>query len=374
MSYNIYGSIFIQQIRKFERSVGFSREIMKKVSVLIVSCDADYSSNVAGYFRNHYSESALVVFCSVPSNIPEYIINNRISIILADSDLYEQAVKEAGGRCAVYKLVESKADADERSVAKYISAPLLYNEILFIYAKMANEDSSDESIKGNIYSFISVNGCGATALSVSFAHRLATAGKKVLFIGLDGLSDYKSIFSSASERGLSEIILALKSKSASVSVTARSVVNQGEVSFIDKCRCFDDIYEIDDSETTQLFDKTISCDAYDAVVLDISPAFLNVWNYAAKRSRFIFCVTMNRTSSIAKTNNFIETVKVRDFRNSTDAFSRLRVLVNRTSSTEPTADIACENIGFIQRYSAENYDELTSKIASDSVWDEYVKR
>lgn len=346
---------------------------MKKVSVLIVSTDADYSTNVAGYFRNHYSESALVVFCSVPTNIPEYIVNNRISIILADSDLYEQAVREAGGRCAVYRLVENKADSDERSVAKYISAPVLYNEILFIYAKIAGEDSSDDIQRKNIYTFISVNGCGATTLSISFAHRLARAGKKVLFIGLDGLSDYKGMFGSASERGLSDIILALKSKSASVSVTARSVVNQGEVFFIDKCRCFDDIYEINDSETTQLFDKIISCDSFDAVVLDISPAFSNVWSYAAKSSRYIFCVTMNRTSSIAKTNNFIETVKVRDFRNSTDAFSRLRVIVNRTSSAEPTAEIACDSAGFVQRYSADNYDELTSKIADDSVWSEYIK-
>lgn len=347
---------------------------MKKVSVLVVSSDADYSTNVAGYFRNHYSESVMVVFCSVPANIPEYIVNNRISIILADAELYECAKKEAGGKCAVYKLVENKTDADENSVAKYISAPLLYNEILFIYAKMAGEDSSDDVQKRNVYTFISVNGCGATTLSVSFAYRLAKEGKKVLFIGLDGLSDYKGIFASSSERGLSDIILALKSKSASVSVTARSVVNQGEVFFIDKCRCFDDIYEIDDSETTTLFDKIASCDKFDAVVLDISPAFLNVWNYAAKRSRYIFCVTMNRTSSIAKTNNFIETVKVRDFRNSTDASSLLRILVNRTSSTEPTAEISSDKIAFVQRYSAENYNELTSRIAADSVWSEYITR
>lgn len=69
---------------------------MKKVSVLVVSSDADYSTNVAGYFRNHYSESVMVVFCSVPANIPEYIVNNRISIILADAELYECAKKEAG--------------------------------------------------------------------------------------------------------------------------------------------------------------------------------------------------------------------------------------------------------------------------------------
>lgn len=239
---------------------------------------------------------------------------------------------------------------------------------------MAGEDSSDDVQKRNVYTFISVNGCGATTLSVSFAYRLAKEGKKVLFIGLDGLSDYKGIFASSSERGLSDIILALKSKSASVSVTARSVVNQGEVFFIDKCRCFDDIYEIDDSETTTLFDKIASCDKFDAVVLDISPAFLNVWNYAAKRSRYIFCVTMNRTSSIAKTNNFIETVKVRDFRNSTDASSLLRILVNRTSSTEPTAEISSDKIAFVQRYSADNYNELTSRIAADSVWSEYITR
>lgn len=346
---------------------------MKKVSVLIVSYDEDYCANVLRYFRNHYSDSVTAVSCCTVANIPEYITNNSISIILCDEVLFEQVSAAVGGKCVVYRLAENKQSADERSIAKYISAPALYNELVFIYAKFADEERSVNTFNRNLYTFISANGCGATVLSVSFARRLAREGKKVLYIGLDGLSDYCSIFSCPAERGLSDIIMALKSKSANIALTAKSVTNIGEVSFIDKCRCFDDVYEIDNTEVESFFNSVFSSGDYDAVIMDMCLAYINVWNYAAKNSKCIFCVSTNRTSAIAKTNNFIETVKIRDYRNSTDAFSRLRVIVNRSASFEPCTEISCEKVSFVQRYSAENYDVLTSKVADDNVWSEYIE-
>lgn len=351
---------------------GFPDNDMKKVSVLIVSSDEDYCTNVLRYFRNHYSDSVTIVSCRTISNIPEYIINNRISIILCDEGLFEQVSITADSNCMVYRLVETKDLTDERSIAKYISAPALYNELIFIYAKFADEDRSVNAVDRSVYTFISVNGCGATTLSVSFARRLAREEKKVLYVGLDGLSDYCSIFSRSAERGLSDIIMALKSKSSNIALTAKSVTNIGEVSFIDKCRCFDDIYEIDNTEVESFFNSIFLSGNYDAIIMDICLAYSNIWNYIAKISKYIFCVSTNRTSAIAKTNNFIDTVKIRDYRKSTDAFSRLRVIVNRSVASEPSTEIACEKINFVQRYSAENYDVLTSKISDDNIWREYI--
>ncbi len=342
------------------------------MSVLIISKDTDYCSAVAKYFRLHYSEDVLIVTCSSTSNINEYIRNNNISIILADEEFCGEA-SALDVKCAVCRLVENKEEDDEKSVCKYISAPSLYNELLFIYSKYAADDKNGFGAAGNFIAFISVNGCGATTLSVGYAKRLAAEGKKVLYLGLDGLSDYCSIFSSEQGRGLSDIILALKSKSGSVSMVAKSATHQGEVCFIDKCRCADDICEVDDEETSILFSKIISSDNYDAVVADISFANMNVWKYVAKNAARIFCVTSNKTSAIAKTNNFIETVKIRDYRNNTDSFSRLGVIVNRCSSGQPAAQISCERLVFIQRYSADDYTVLTSKISKDEAWNEFIK-
>lgn len=342
------------------------------MSVLIISKDTDYCSAVAKYFRLHYSEDVLIVTCSSTSNITEYIRNNNISIILADEEFCGEASASAG-KCAVCRLVENKEEDDEKSVCKYISAPSLYNELLFIYSKYSADDKNSFGAAGNLIAFISVNGCGATTLSVAYARRLATEGKKVLYLGLDGLSDYCSIFSAEQGRGLSDIILALKSKSGSVSMVAKSTTHQGEVCFIDKCRCADDICEVDDEETNLLFSKIISSDKYDAVVADISFANMNVWKYVAKNAAHIFCVTLNKTSAISKTNNFIETVKIRDYRNNTDSFSRFSVIVNRCGSGQPTAQLECEKLSFVQRYSAEDYSSLTSKISKDEAWNEFIK-
>ena len=341
------------------------------MSVLIISTDTDYCSAVAKYFKMHYLDEILIVTCSSLSNINEYIKNNNISIILAEEEFYNDAAASAG-KCVVYKLVESKEAGDNNAVCKYISAPSLYNELLFIYSKCTADEGGSFNTAGNLVAFISVNGCGSTTLSVAYAKRLAQAGKKVLYIGLDGLSDYCSIFSVEQNRCLSDIILALKSKSSNVSMVAKAATHQGEVCFIDKCRRSDDIYEIDDEETSALFSKLISSDNYDAVVADISFAYMNLWKYVAKNAGHIFCVTTNRTSSIAKTNNFIETVEFRDYSNGTEAFSNMSIIVNRSSSNQPVAPIECEKLAFIPRSSAEDYSGLTEKISKEDAWKEFI--
>lgn len=347
---------------------------MKKMSVLIISEDKDYCSAVGKYFRNHYSETVIIITCSSLNNISDYIRNNNITIILSEEDFYQKVKEIVNERCIVCKLVENKTSSEEYLILKYISASSLYNELLFLYSKLSSETGTSSIGVENLYTFISVNGCGATTLSVSFAKRLAKEGKKVLFLGLDGLSDYSAIFGSNSERGLSDIILALKSKTSNVSMTAKSVTCFDEVYFIDKCRCADDIYEIDSAETEQLLNTICSSDRFDAVVMDISFAYTNIWNYVSKYSKCIFCITTNRTASIAKTNNFIETVKIRDFRNNTEAIQKVSVIVNRSTSIQPVAEINSEHIVYIQRYSSENYKGLTEKIAEDSVWNDFIKR
>lgn len=347
---------------------------MKKMSVLIVSRDTDYCINVSAYFRAHYSESVSIVACYSLSDISEYIKNNNISIILADEDCVSAVKSASAGKCVVFGLVESKSGQDENTVLKYISAPSLYNELLFIYSGIASEDLSDGVINGNIYTFISVNGCGSTTLSAAFARRLASEGKRVLYLGLDGLSDYSSLFSVSTERGMSDIILALKSKTSNVSLVAKSSTYSGDVCFIDKCRCSDDMYEIDDDELELLFDKIISSDSYDAVIMDISFAYQGLWRYVARKAGYIFCVTTNRTTSISKTNNFIETVKIRDVRSNTEASERLCVIVNRCSSECPAAELSCQKQVFVHKYSAEDYISLTRKISQDKAWDEFIKR
>lgn len=346
---------------------------MKKMSVLILSDDSDYRNNVIGYFRKHYNNEVLIAGCTALENISEYIRNNNISIILADEELYSAAKTLVGEKTTVCHLVSGKSSGEDNTVSKYISAPLLYNELLFIYSKIISDTKSCVGNANSIYTFISVNGCGATTLSASFARRLASEGKKVLYLGLDGLSNYNAAFLSPSERGLSDIILALKSKGANIPMTAKSVTFNDGVAFIDKCRCADDFYELNDEETELLFDGIISSDDYDAVVMDISFAYTNIWNYISKYSSEIICVSTNRSSAIAKTNSFIETVKIRDVRNSTEAFSKLSVIVNRTASQQLVAELGCERIGFLQRYTADDYKTLTDKISHDELWKNYIK-
>ncbi|MGN0656028.1 MAG: hypothetical protein ACI4KR_04485, partial [Ruminiclostridium sp.] len=275
-------------------------------------------------------------------------------------------------RCSVYGLVESNASDEKRTILKYTSAPALYNTLLFIFSRYVGADS-DSAVAGtgNIYTFISANGCGATSLAMAFAENLSEKGKKVLFLGLDGFSDYASMLSVPSGRGLSDVIMSLKSKNVNISLTAKSVTNKGKFSFIDKCRCPDDIYELDSSEINYMFNKITDSDSYDAVVLDISFFYTELWAYAAENSKLIFAVAANNFSAISKTNNLIDTIKIRDFRNGTNAYDKLSVIVNKCSSGKAVAELDCPRVGYLPKYSANDYSSMLSKISADALWSRY---
>lgn len=347
---------------------------MKKMSVLIVSSDEDYCRNVMRYFKRHYNDSVMIMVCDTPQYAVEYIRNNGVAIVLTDDSFTKDLSSAVKDRCEIYTLVEKNGTEEQKTFSKYISAPQIYKDLLYIYSKSISDEDEIRNVSAvPIYAFISVNGCGATTLSASFAKYLAGNGRKVLYLGLDGLSDYSAILSMTSQKGLSDIIMALKARTGNASLAAKSVTVQGDVNFIDKCRNADDLYELSESETETLLDKIIGSDEYGAVVLDLSFAYPQLWNYCAKRATAIFAVTVNMPSSITKTNNFIETLKIRDFRKETDAYGKLSVLVNKTGSDKPNLEINCSKLYFVPRHSANDYTELTNKLSGEKVWKEFFR-
>ncbi|MBR1432373.1 hypothetical protein [Ruminococcus sp.] len=342
---------------------------MKKMSVLIVSSDKDYCFNVAYYFKSHFSENTIITYISPDEDIAAAVKNNNVYIIITDAEFVNSVNAAVGGKCAVYTLTEDAGIEEERTIPKYISAPSLYSELLFIYSNIAGKDKSASIAEGiPVYCFVSMDSSGATTLSASLAFHAAYSGKKVIYIGLDGLSDYYSIFPHENDKGMSDLIASYKSSTGNVAMTARSVINHGVVDFVSGCKRFDDMFEINSEECSDILNKVIYGNGYDMAVIDISYYFRNLWDYAAKNSSGVFAITNCDLWSAAKMNSLLDSVHARDFRNDYDVFGKLTVVINNTANVQEKYNINCERIVHFPRYSGNERSMIVANASKDRAW------
>lgn len=346
---------------------------MKKLSVLILSDDEAFSRNAGYYFRSHYSDEIRLMFCNTEEDILEFIKNNNVNLLLSDEGFENKIPEKAERYCTLGFLKGTSGHTiKNKSFCKYISGEELYKNIIFLCSEGAEDYWNDGNASGvPIYSFVSVNGCGATTLAISFAYSRVLKGEKVLFVGLDGLTDYSSLFSTYTEKGLSDIIYAVKSKNANVSMVAKSVTSKSEdgINFIDRCRLYDDINELTDEEVFGMLEK-ISSDEYDVIILDVNYFIESVWKYSAERSCAIYAVSRNEEISLRKTNNLMDSIVAKDFRDETDTSEKITCILNRSKSDEPCFELKCENIIYIPPVSARDYNSLIKQIGECSCWNE----
>ncbi len=348
---------------------------MKKMTVLIVSEDRDYCINVSNYFKNYYNENTIIVYCNSLENLKEYIHNNNAQIVLCEPEFRDTVGEYASNIGAIYTIVDSNGSEEEGTVSKYISAPALYSELLFIYSRFAGRDkASNLQNYVPIYMFISPDSSGASTLSAAFSYNLASYGKRVLYIGLDGLSDYSMLVPVNGTKGMSDIIGSFKSSAGNVTLTARSVTSSGSVAFINGCKRFDDMSELNDQECEDVFAAIFSSGEYDAIVIDFSLCFVNLWNYAAKNANIIFAVAENSQWSIKKMNKFIDAVNTRDFRGGLEAAEKLEVIINRSATGQPVCEVSCPRVSFVPKYQGSSNMETAQKISVDRLWTDVVRR
>ena len=255
---------------------------MIKIKLGIVDSDRLYLERLTELIGKKYRNQIEIYSFTEPSSVLQAVRENRINVLAVSQDT-EIKTENLAEFCMFAYLTDSAVIdtyKGHRTICRYQRADVIYKQILGLYSeKLADKVRYRMSgiKKSRISLFCSVcEGDGATTAAAAFAEHLAQHGKKTLFLSLKQFGDTGKIFSAEGEGSFTDIIFALKSRKANITLKLESAVKQSRsgVYFYDQCRNPLDCTEIKDSELRTLIDEMSSNFGYSNIVI-VSDFFIS---------------------------------------------------------------------------------------------------
>lgn len=246
-----------------------------KIKLAILEKDLSYLNRIVNAFNTKYADKLEIYSFTSMEVALQSIESSKIDVLLAN-ECFDIDVSKLPKRCAFAYLVEMM-EIDEikeqRAIGKFQKADLIYKQILSIYSEKTDNISmmrgNDEN--GKLIVFASPSrGTGSSTMAASFSIFAAQEGKKVLYLNLESFGDSDLFFSGEGQFGISDVIYALKSKKANISLKLESCVKQDfrGVYFFSQPKTALDIMELGSEDTIRLINEIQLSGKYDYIVID----------------------------------------------------------------------------------------------------------
>lgn len=193
------------------------------------------------------------------------------------SDTFEINTDELPKRCGFAYLVDGnniESVREQRAICKFQKADLIYKQILSLYSENASEISgiSQGDDKCKIIAFMSpAGGAGASTMAAAYAMACSRIGKKALYLNFEIFGSSDIFFQAEGQFGMSDIIYALSSKKANISLKIESCVKRDAsgVYFFSCPKTALDIMEMGTDEKTRLISELQISGTYDYIIADM---------------------------------------------------------------------------------------------------------
>ena len=202
-----------------------------KIKLAILENDSNYLNRMVVAFNTRYADKLEIYSFTSYDVALEALTSSKIDVLVA-SDYFDVDSKKLPSRCGFAYLVDSP-DIDnvreQRAICKFQKADLIYKQILSIYSEntenMSKIKLSEDGSK--LITFSSpCGGTGTSSVAAACAVNYAKRGKKVLYLNLEPFGSSDNFFSAEGQFDMSDIIYALKSAKANLTLKLESCVKQ----------------------------------------------------------------------------------------------------------------------------------------------------
>jgi len=246
-----------------------------KIKLAILEKDKNYLNRIVSAFGTKYSDKFEVYSFTEYEAAMQTLNEVKIDVLVA-SDVFEIDPERLPGRCSFAHFVDS-ADIDmlnnQHTICKFQKADLIYKQILSIYSEHAGSitglKNMDEDCK--LIAFGSPSGgVGSSTMAAACALYFTAQGKKTLYLNLENYGSSDAFFSAEGQFDMSDIIFALKSKKANLSMKLESCVRQDRrgVYFYSPPKLALDMMELSREELLRLISEIRLTGSYEYVILD----------------------------------------------------------------------------------------------------------
>lgn len=247
-----------------------------KIKLALLENDQNYLNRMVAAFGSKYADKIQIYSFSNLEMAMSTLETAKIDVLVANES-FDIDVKSLPKYCGFAYFVDSlgvDTINGQRAICKFQKADLIYKTILSVYAEKAGSLSGikvgDDSAK--VIAFCSVSsGAGASTMAAATAIRYAMQNKKTLYLNLEKFGSSDVFFSGEGQFDMSDVIFAIKSKKANLSLKLESCVKQDKrgVYFYSQSKIALDILELSPEDIGRIISEAKLAGGYNYIILDM---------------------------------------------------------------------------------------------------------
>ena len=304
-----------------------------KIRVAMLDGDKTYVSRFFDCFNKYYFENIELYAFTNDDSLLEFLKCNKIDILLMHEDFCLNNNLE--GNVIIIKLIEKiSLENQSKTILKYQKISLIYKEILNEYSSVYKGQikSTRTNSYNNTISFMSSGaGSGTSTIASAFAISLIKKNKKVLFIDMQSFPTINCVFEAEGKFTMSEIMYAIKSKKADLSLRIESAlkVDNSGVNFYDPCKNPLERNEITAENLITLLEKLKEITNYDYIIIDIdfllNETCLKLLNY----SDSVVFVSNTTDENYLKLSSILKSIEILQLKNNENYIEKVNIIYNK---------------------------------------------
>lgn len=349
-----------------------------KIKLAILEKDQNYLNRIVTVFSTKYADKFQIYSFTNMQLSFDAVSSEKIDVLIAN-DSFEIDTDMLPSRCSFAYFVDS-ADVDtvngQRAVCKFQKAELIYKEILSLYSEnagsLAGLKLTDDECK--VITFSSpCGGTGTSSLAAACAIHLAAKGKNTLYLSFDNFDSSEIFFSAEGQFDMSDVIFAIKSKKANLSMKLESYVKQDTrgVYFFSPAKFALDMLEFKHDERMQLLSNLKMSGFYDYIIIDVDFALdKEHFDYYLKSHNIVMVCDGSEISDVKLSKAYSALVTL-DQNAESPIANRFSVAYNKFSNktSKALSDNEIRNIGGAPVYVQATVQQLINQLATMGMFD-----
>lgn len=346
--------------------------------LFICTTDTIYAKRLAGLLDRKYGDKTEVSIFSDIDHLSEYIGEHSVDILLFGEEFEKEASPERWS-CPCAILVNQLYEDTEqgiKKIARFQRGDKLFHEILELYSDGGKvkliHTASQGGNQGKIYVFAAAaGGVGTSTVAKAYAKKCAVY-EKVLYLNFSMLNDQRN--NEGQNRGLSDILIALKSRRDILSIKLMSSVMETEDRFYTYAACKNplELYEMDEENMENLIIKMKALDEYQKIIIDIGT---ELGKTALVLYRMADQLVYIRGKSFVEERKFRRLCEIFQYLEEKEQFHLFRKMLvyrNKTVKKELTdyQDWNIREVGWIPDLQMEDENAIIARIAQSDVFDD----
>lgn len=339
-----------------------------------------YIMRLSNYFSANYSDKLEVFAFTESAGLREHLRHAKIDVLLAEPDVVSNDLLIP--RTTIMAYMSDAPDIQSineiRAICKYQKAELIYREILSLYAELDQRTAykMTEGFCPAVLFMGAAGGVGNTTAAIACARRLASAGKKVLYLNLEENGVLSPFMKGDGSTTLSDVLYAVKSNRSNLALKLESMVRKSthNVYFYEPFQNTLDACEMTESDLKSILDTVTHYGNYDLVIFDSEARSSWKRELLMKYAGSIVLTSDGSEVAEEKLGKILREFEIRDEQEEKRLLSKAGILYNRVSedihgSDTRHSELVLGKVGVIKN---KNSAAIAGELAQKTVFDRII--